>query len=271
MSTLGTILKDNWEWRAQIGRLAIFDLKKQARGTALGWVWLILRPLVFIGVFWFALEVGLRAGASTTEYPYFIWLISGLIPWFYMQDMISKGSDVLHRYTYLVNKVKFPLSGISTLYALSRLVIHAALVVIMLAIYTAYGMAWDIYLLQIPLVMILMFVFWDFASIWMSQLAGISRDFGQLMKVLSQPFFWLSGVIYSVDRLTATGFDWVQTVLLFNPVTFFVTAMRDATCHKIWIWEDPAFFGAFAFMLVATVLLATVIYKRFHEEVADVL
>lgn len=271
MGTLGTILKDNWEWREQIGHLAIFDLRKKARGAVFGWVWIIMKPLVFIGVFWFVLEIGLRAGADSPDYPYFVWLISGLIPWFFMADMIGGGSDVYHRYAYLVNKVKFPLSGISTLYTLSHLIINVVLIVVMLVIYTAYGMPWDVYLLQIPLIIVLMFLFWDFASIWMSQLSGISRDFGQLIKLFRQPFFWLSGVIYSIDRLATTGFDWVHTVMLFNPVTFFATAMRKATCDKVWLWEDPIFFGAFAIMFVGTVALAAFLYKRFHEEVADVL
>lgn len=33
-----------------------------------------------------------------------------------MQDMLGAGIDVMHRYPYLVNKIKFPLSGISTIY-----------------------------------------------------------------------------------------------------------------------------------------------------------
>ena len=62
LNTLATILKDNWQWRKQIGHLAIFELMKQARGAVLGWAWLAVKPIVFIAVFWFALEIGLRAG-----------------------------------------------------------------------------------------------------------------------------------------------------------------------------------------------------------------
>ncbi len=272
MSTLRTILKDNWEWRESIFQLAVFDIKKQARGTVLGWAWLLIRPLILIFVFWFALEIGLRADKDMPgDFPYFIWLISGLIPWYFMMEMLNSGSDVLHRYGYLVNRVKFPMSAISTVFTLSRLLINLMLMVILLLIYTIYGMPWDIYMLQIPLIIILMFLFWNTASIFTSQLSGMTRDFAQFMRAIRQPFFWMSGIIYSVDRLIAAGLDWVGTVLLFNPVTFFATALRKATCHKQWFWEDPAFFGAFLFVFALTAVLAILAYRRFNEEIPDVL
>lgn len=272
MGTLRTIISDNWQWRKQIGQLAVFDIKKRARGAVLGWAWLIVKPLVFIVVFWFALEVGLRAGSSNpTDYPYFVWLTSGLIPWFFMSDMINNGSDALHKYPYLVNKVKFPLSGISTLYTLSSFLVNIVLFVILMVIYTAYGMPWDIYLLQIPLLILMMVVYWDIFSMLTSQLSGISKDFAQFMKSLTQPCFWLSGILFNMDMLEPAGFGWAADIMLFNPITFFCTAFRDATCHKVWFWEDPVFFGAFVFVFVATLVAMLLVYRRYHEEVADVL
>ena len=93
LSTLATILKDNWEWRKQIGRLALFDLVKKSRGAVLGWAWFFIKPAMYIFCFWFALEIGLRAGNSDAGAPpYILWLCAGLIPWFFMQDMLGAGS-----------------------------------------------------------------------------------------------------------------------------------------------------------------------------------
>lgn len=270
-NTLGTIIKDNWQWRKQIGHLAVFELMKKARGAVLGWAWLAIKPIVFIAVFWFALAVGLRAGSSNMGYPYFVWLVAGLIPWFYMSDMIGTGSDVLHRYSYLVNKVKFPLSGISTLFSLSTLIIDAVLFVLLFIIYGLYGMPWDIYLLQVPLLMLIMFVYFNMLSIMNSQLSGISRDFGHLMDALNQPLFWLSGVLYNIQVLAKNGFTWAANIMLFNPVTFFCTAFRDALCDKVWFWENSAFVGGFAVTFAITFVLMIVVYRHFNEEVSDVL
>ena len=272
MKTLSTILKDNWEWRTQIFQLALFELKKRAQGAALGWIWLFAKPLVYIVVFWFVLAIGLRAERSVSgDNPYFIWLMSGIIPWFYMSSMIGGGSDVLHHYRYLVNKVKFPISGISTLYSISSLIENLILVVILMVIYSLYGMAWDIYLIQIPIAIVLMFVFWTMVSVMLSQLSGISKDFGQLIGAFQQPLFWLSGILYEFTRFAAAGYGWISNVMLFNPITFFATIFRDATYYKVWFWSDPAFVGAFAVVFLLTLVVMCFVYAHFNEEVADVL
>lgn len=273
LQTLREILRENWEWRDKVARLAVFELRKQARGAVFGWAWIAIKPALYVFVFWFALEFGLRAGAANADasYPYFVWLVSGLIPWFFMADMISPGTDVLHRYTYLVNKVKFPISGISTLYTLSTLLVNAVLFIILMVIYFAYGMPLDIYLLQVPLLLVLMAVFWNMVSIFGSELSALSKDFSSLVKALKQPLFWLSGVIFNMSLIASSPIGWVADVMLFNPVTFFVTAFRKATCDKVWFWEDPVFFGCFVAMFVITLVLMLYTYKRQSKEVADVL
>lgn len=271
LSTLRTILKDNWEWRRQIAHLAQFDLVKTSRGAVMSWSWFFIRPAIYIFCFWFALEVGLRAGSGMSlaeGVPYILWLAAGIIPWFFIRDMINTGCDVLHRYPYLVNKVKFPLSGISTIYTGSTMLVQLMLLAALFVIYFACGMPFDVYLLQVPIILILLFVFWDLFSIMMSPLSAISKDVANMMKALSTPLFWLSGVIFNVK---AIPIDWVQVIMQFNPVTFFVVAFRDAFCDKVWFWEDPALLGGFAVVFCLTLLMALWVYKQLNEEVADVL
>lgn len=267
LRAFATIVRDNWKWRRQIGRLALFELAKRSRGAVLSWLWLFARPLIFVFVFWFALDVGLRAGREMDP-PFFLWLVVGLIPWFYMQDMLRTGSDVLHRYSYLVNRVKFPLSGIPTMYSLSTLIIHFGLLIVLFVVYFAYGMKLDLYLLQLPFVILVMFVFFDMFSLLTSMISAFSKDFANLLKAFTTPIFWLSGIIYNAETLNIV---WIQNVLLFNPVTFFVTAFRDALYSKTWIWDDPLVLGVFGLVFIVTLVVTLAVYKHFHEEVPDVI
>ena len=269
LSTLATILKDNWEWRKQIGRLALFDLVKKSRGAVLGWAWFFIKPAMYIFCFWFALEIGLRAGNSDAGAPpYILWLCAGLIPWFFMQDMLGPGLDVLHRYSYLVNKIKFPLSGISTIFSGATLIVELMLMVALFVIYFACGMPLDVYLLQVPILLVLMFLVWNTVSILFSQLSAMSKDVKNLMSAMSTPFFWLSGVLFDVKDI---HIGWVQTMLDFNPITFFVTAFRGAFYDKTWFWNDPSACVGFVVVFAITLLAALFVYKKFNEEVCDVL
>ena len=264
------MFKENWEWRSQIWRLSKFEHVKKSRGTLLSWGWFIIKPAMYVFCFWFALEIGLRgARAGATEgVPYIVWLASGIIPWFFMQEMISSGCDVLHKFSYLVKKIKFPLSAISTIFTSSHLLIQLMLQGCLLILYFMCGMSADIYLLQIPVALALMFLFWDIFSVGMSQITAFSKDVANLMKTLSTPFFWLSGVLFN---LKAIDIEWIQVVMNYNPVTFFCTVFRDAMCEKIWFWEDPALCSGFAIVFVVTLVFSLFVYKRLNEEVSDVL
>ena len=54
INILKTILKEHWEYRQQLVKLAKADLIKTYRGAALGWSWAIIKPAVTIFVYWFA-------------------------------------------------------------------------------------------------------------------------------------------------------------------------------------------------------------------------
>lgn len=47
--------------------------------------------------------MGFRSGA-VGETPFVLWLIAGMIPWFYFSDAISTGTNSLIEYSYLVKK-----------------------------------------------------------------------------------------------------------------------------------------------------------------------
>lgn len=269
MSTLSEILKEQWEWRKQIVSLGLFDLKKVSAGAVLGPLWFFAKPAVYILVFWFALGIGLKSADQTgSDVPYVLWLVGGLIPWFYIQDMIGQGINVFSRYSYLVTKIKFPLAGIPTIYSISNFVIQIGLVAALLAIHFICGQPLDLYLLQLPVAMVLMFVFFNMFSLMTSLLSAISKDFMNLMKTLSTPLFWLSGIIFNVFNL---GIPAIELILMFNPITFIVTMYRCAVYDKMWIWDKPEAIIGFVIVFVATAVATAVIYRRTHEEVADVL
>lgn len=271
LNALSTIVKDNWEWRKQIGRLALFELVKKSRGAVLSWAWFFIKPAMYIFCFWFALDFGLRTGEGMADSgggPYILWLCAGLIPWFFMQDMLGAGVDVYHRYPYLVNKIKFPLGGISTIFTGASMIVHLMLLAVLFAIFFACGMKPSVYLLQVPVLLVLMFVFWDMASIMFSQLSAMSKDVANLMHAMSTPFFWLSGVIFDVQSIPI---DWIQAILYLNPITFFTSAYRGAFYNNAWFWEDPVMMGGFVLVFAITLVLMAIVYKKLHEEVADVL
>ena len=97
MKMLLQIIKEHIEYKNQVVKLAKSDLQKTYRGAALGWAWAIIKPTVTIFVYWFAFAIGLRMSKDVNGYPYFLWLIAGVVPWFYMSEMITGGTDCIRK------------------------------------------------------------------------------------------------------------------------------------------------------------------------------
>jgi teichoic acid transport system permease protein len=266
---LKEILSDHFAYRRQLLPLAAIELRKNYQGSVLGWIWLFVKPLTYIFVFWFALDIGLRQGADTNNgIPYIIWLTAGIIPWFYMRFMIVTGSRVYSKYSYLVTKIRFPISVVPTFVGLSEVILHICLLVLLFVMYFATGCAATVYMLQVPILLLLMILFFVSWGLFSSLLTAISRDFGELVKALVTPAFWLSGIIFDMSSVNSA---FIQTIMSFNPIAYFARAYRMAFVDQTWFWNDWSSFGPFLVCLVGQILLALWAYKKCKTEVADVL
>jgi teichoic acid transport system permease protein len=267
-STIGYILREHREFKTQIFQLANADIIKTYRGSALGWMWALIKPSVTIFVYWFAFTVGLRAHKAVNGYPFFLWLIAGIVPWFYISEMLKDGSRALNRYDYLVTKIKFPVSTISTFVSLSKLYVHLALLLVVTAVFVLFGHGIDIYYIQLPLYMGLMFAFFTCWSLFAAPLSAVSKDFANLVNSFIMAIFWMSGIMWDVNRIDNPT---LQKLLWLNPVTWVATGYRNVFIYKRWFFEDQYPLFAFTVMLLGMLALSVYTHGRLRREIADVL
>ena len=266
--TLFGIVEEHKQFWKQIFQLAAADLVKTYRGSALGWLWALIKPSVTIFVYWFAFAIGLRASKSVNGFPFSLWLIAGILPWFYISEMLTQGTTTLKRYSYLVTKIKFPVSTIATFVSLSKFYVHLALSAIVIVIFIVFGYPVDVYYLQLPLYMALMFAFFTVWSMFAAPLSAISKDFANVVSSFVMAIFWMSGVMWDVNQIKI---PWLSRLLLFNPVTFIATGYRNVFIYKRWFFQDSFALMAFGVTFTAMVLLTLFTYHRLRRDIADVL
>ena len=197
-----------------------------------------------------------------------MWLIAGVIPWFYISDMLTAGSDTIRKYSYLVTKMKFPVSTIPTFVSISKFIVHIALVIIMIIIFCVAGHTPTIYILQLPFYMLLMYIFFTIWSLFASLLSSMSKDFGNLVKSKVTAVFWLSGILWNPETIQIA---WVKKLLMLNPVTFLTTGFRNCFINHTWFWEQPKRLMYFVIITVLMLILAIWTYKKLRKEIPDVL
>ena len=71
------------------------DFRKQYLGSYLGLVWAFIQPLTFVVVIWFVFEIGFRSGPTTNGTPFFLYLITGMIPWFFISNAFISGTGAI--------------------------------------------------------------------------------------------------------------------------------------------------------------------------------
>lgn len=268
MKTLIEIIKEHINYRNQIWMLAKSDLGKAYTGSIFGWVWALMNPAITIFVFWFAFDVGLRSGRPVAGCPYFLWLICGMIPWFCIRNMFSGGTSSLRRYTYLVNKIKYPVSTIPTFVSISSFMIHLFLLALMLLIFILFGYTPTIYWLQLPFYMILLFVFFNTWSLFAGVVGAFSRDFLNLVKSITTALMWMSGIFYEVNDI---NHDLIREVMLLNPITIIVNGYRNCLIYNQWFWEVPRELVNFGAMYIVMLILAIWVYDKLRKDIPDVL
>ncbi|MBP5272601.1 MAG: ABC transporter permease [Clostridia bacterium] len=268
MSVLTEIIQEHREYMEQTVKMARSDLVRTYRGSALGWSWALIKPVITIFIYWFAMSLGLRKGQPHGDYVYFLWLIYGMVPWFYISDMLHRGTECMRKYRYLITKIHYPVSTIPTFVSLSNLFVEACLLAVVYVLSLLLGHPPTLYHLQIFFYLFLTYAFFTSWALFAAPISAISADFQNLVKSVVFAFLWISGIFFDVDTLENQT---IAAILKVNPITYLVKGFREAFMSEAWFWEHPLRFGVFMAELLVMFLLGLWSYKRLRKDMPDVL
>ena len=267
---LKEILSDNIRYFRRTLSLAYINQKKNYKGSALGPVWAFIKPVLYICVFYFAISIGFKSAKDIDGVitPYFIWLTTGMISWFYMRDMILGGASCFRKYRFLVTKMNYPVSTIPTIVSMSNLIIHCILMIGVLLLALAFGCAPTVYWIQLPVYMLLMFIF---STIW-AMAAGlfsiVRRDFYNFLKSINMAIFWFSGILFDINGIEN---DLARTVLKLNPVSFILEGYRNSLCREVWIFDEWKKLVGFFLCSLLLLAVALWLYKKLRKQIPDII
>lgn len=142
------LIKEIYQSRRLIASLARNDFKKRYAGSYLGTIWAFIQPVVTVCVYWFVFGLALRDGAQRSV-PFVLWLMAGLVPWFFFQEGLTGGTNALLEYNYLVKKVVFNIRILPLVKVLSAVFVHVFFVLVVILIYLLMGYPPTLYTLQL--------------------------------------------------------------------------------------------------------------------------
>lgn len=254
-------LREVWRFRDLLRTLAVRDVKLRYRQTALGFLWVILQPLIAAGIFSFVF--GRLAGMPSQGLPYEVFAYGSLLGWNAFSNTLGRTSTTLVGNSALVSKVYFPrlVLPLSTIFsALVDFLVAAMLVVVLMVIYRVTPHAgilllpvWLLGLITLALGLGLVF----------SGLMVSYRDVAYAVPVMTNMLLYLSPVVYSASERGVSDFYYL------NPIAGLMEAFRWSLFGR----GEPRWWAvAYAFAFAAVILVIGVMsFKRLERRFADVI
>lgn len=268
MRTLKKIVHDNIKYMSQTMDMARINQKRKYRGSDVGFLWSFVTPMMYICVFYFAIELGFKGSKDISDLvcPYFIWMSTGIVAWFYIRDMITEGANCFLKNRYLIVQAQYPIRTIPTIAAFSSLWVHLLTVMVILVLALLFGVRPSIYWLELPVFTVLMVLFetlWAFAA---GLITVVQRDFLNLLKSVKTAFFWLSGILFDPRNIDTPG---VQTFFKWNPITFIVGGYRDAICYHKGFASMGSAWICFGVETMILLVLTVLLYRKLEKSLPD--
>lgn len=259
--------------RKLILRLSKNDFKTKFAGSYLGTIWAFIQPIVTVLVYWFVFEKGLKAGGINTKAgitaPFVLWLVAGLVPWFFFSDALSGGTNALVEYNYLVKKVVFKISVLPIVKVISALFVHIFFIAFTLVLYAGYHYYPDLYTLQIIYYSLCVFLFALGLSYANCAIVVFFRDWTQVINIILQVGVWMTPIMWNIDALDLS--PTLITIFKLNPMYYIVSGYREALIGKSWFWQEPTLTIYFWVITIAMFGIGTAIFRRLKVHFADVL
>jgi lipopolysaccharide transport system permease protein/teichoic acid transport system permease protein len=246
--------------------LATRDVKTRFTGSYLGAVWAFVQPTVQVLIFWFVFQVGFKS-MPVDNFPFILWLVSAMIPWFFIADGISGATNSIIDNSYLVQKVVFRVSFLPIMKIYSAFLIHIFFLAVLFVMFMIYGYYPDIYNIQI--------IYYTFCSIvivtglsWLtSSLVIFLKDIGQFVTMMLQFGFWLTPIFYSLDIVP----EKYHFIMKINPFYYITEGFRDSFIYKEWFWDHPMLTLNFWIIAFFVLFLGGFVFKKLRPHFADVL
>jgi ABC-2 type transport system permease protein len=222
-SAIGDDLRRFWSLTYTLAKT---DFKLRFFGSALGYLWSLVRPLLLFGVLYFVFTEIVKFGDGVKHYP--VYLLSSIVLFTFFSETTSRGVTSLVDRENLLRKIRFPRMVIPlsvALHALFNLTLN--LIVVFIFIF-ASGIEPTLDWLQIPLLVGVMVVLATGVTMLVSALFVRFRDVQPIWEVVLQLLFYGSPVIYVITEVP----DSFRELVAFNPIAVVLTQWRHAVIDQ---------------------------------------
>jgi ABC-type polysaccharide/polyol phosphate export permease len=221
-------LRNLVERRSLLFQLVRRDFDQRFVGSAAGWIWGLIHPLVMLLSWVFVFQVLLKQKAPAGENSYALFVFAGMLPWLLFSETVQRSAPSLLDQANLITKTVFPAEIIPVSVFLSTLISHL-LALALIVVAELWMNQISIFLVLLPFYMLATGLFaigigWIAASVHV-----YLRDTAQMLSVVLLMWFWATPIFLEESKFP----DRARFLLTWNPLYYLVRSYRAVLLHSL--------------------------------------
>lgn len=256
-------VREFWDYRELLLILTWREFKVRYKQTAIGVLWVLLRPLFTVLILSFVF--GRVAGLDTHTVPYPLMVLAGMVPWQFFSSGFTSGTNSVVADGSIITKVYFPRIIIPISAVCANLLDFLITLVLVFGLLLWYGQSFSFRVLWLLPFLLLMLFFTLGTSFFCAAWNVKYRDFRYLVPFILQFGLYLSPVGFALEKVPES----YQTWFALNPLVGIIEGFRWCLIPS---WTFPA-----QELMVSTIgtlalfLLGLTVFHRVERQFVDII
>jgi len=260
-------LRNLVQGRTLLFQLVRRDFQQRFVGSAAGWVWGLIHPLVLLASWTFVFQFCLKQTPPPDEVTnnYTILLFTGLLPWLLFHDTVSRCSTCLLDHANLITKTVFPSEILPVSIFLSCLMSHMLALILAIVVIGVWVGHFSLMVLLLPFYMAMLGLFAIGIGWFVASLQVYLRDTSQMLTVALTLWFWVTPIMIS-EKVIPERFRFLMQL---NPLAYVVRAYRE----RLLSFQAPSIqeFAVLTAYALTVFVLGGLFFRHLKRGFADVL
>jgi lipopolysaccharide transport system permease protein len=259
--------------RELIWNLVLRSLRIRYKGSALGFLWTLLNPLMMMLIYWLFISI-LKFKIPLSH------LLTGVIFWQFIAMCTSDAVRSVSGFPNLVKKTYFPRMVLPLSMVIANLINFALSIVVLgvilflLKLFAGEGVDFA-FLWMLPLVLAIQFCLVLGIGLLISSANVFFRDIEHIVGVVLQALFFLTPIIYPLRMVRSKLSGLFFSIYLLNPMASLVTLFRKAFLGRElsfpggqFLPPEPAFYISLGLSIVI-LFVGVRVFGKLEPDFAD--
>jgi ABC-type polysaccharide/polyol phosphate export permease len=225
------------------------ELTLEVSRSYLGYVWWILDPLLYMGIYIFVVSFIFQRGGP--NYPVFVF--SGLLIWRWTSSSLTESTNSIVRKKNLLDQVYLPKFILPMVQIVKNTLFYLFSLTILLLLIVIYKIPFTLHFFEIIPIVIIQTLFLFGLGLWFSHLGVYFYDFDKYIRFILRLWYYLSPGLYEIESVP----EKLRPIMWLNPLTITMQGSRDLFMYN----RSPNYLALSVLGVVSIVIIYSGLFK----------